>query len=515
MSDKGRADERSADERRAKKRAKKRQKIRDEWTPWLERLEQARTRSQEMGGDEKVERVMHARGKLDVRQRIEALFDPGSFSELGSLVGNKSDLPADGFVCGVGSVGGRLVFAGAEDFTITAGASGAGGHYKRFRIAELALQEGLPLVWMLEGAGARMGKRTGTPARTPNDLEPMADAKGEVPVVCLVLGVSAGHGALAAPLSDFVVMTKNASLFTGGPPLVKVATGEDVTKEELGGPEVCVEIAGSVHNLAEDDAEAISLARDYLGYFPSNRHAAAPRHEGADAGERQTDDLLEIIPPNPREPYEVREVITTIADEGRFLEIQPDYGRSMVVGHAHLGGRSIGFVANNPAHRGGALEASGAIKAMDFIETCGTFGRPVVYLLDNPGVMAGPRSEREGILKWGGRMYLAGRRLKTPKISVLVRKGFGFGLVTMAHMPHDLQTLSLALPSANIATMPAQSGGQTAKLDDETREKIERAQRGGPYGLADRLGVDEVVDPRELRNALIRGLAMTEMRVRR
>jgi methylmalonyl-CoA decarboxylase subunit alpha len=507
-----------ADERNAKKRSKKRQRIRDEWVPWLERLEQARTRSQEMGGSEKVERVMHARGKLDVRQRIDALFDPESFSELGSLVGNKSDLPADGFVCGVGTVDGRPVLAGAEDFSIMAGSSGSGGHYKRYRVAELARQEGLPIVWMLEGAGARMGKRTGTPARTPNDLEAMADAKGEVPIVCLVLGVSAGHGALAAPLSDFVVMTKDASLFTGGPPLVKAATGEEVTKEELGGAEVCVEIAGSVHNLAQDDAEAIALARDYLGYFPSNRHVAAPRRGiagNADSGERQTDELLEIIPPNPRQPYEVRDVITTIADEGRFLEIQPDYGRSMVVGLAHLGGRSIGFIANNPAHRGGALEASGAIKAMDFIETCGMFGRPLVYLLDNPGVMAGPRSEREGILKWGGRMFLAGRRLTTPKISVLMRKGFGFGLVTMAHMPHDKQTLSLALPSANIATMPAQSGGQTAKLDDETREKIERAQRGGPYGLADRLGVDEVVDPRELRNALIRGLAMTEMRVRR
>ena len=342
----------------------------------------------------------------------------------------------------------------------------------------------------------------------------MADAKGEVPVVCLVLGASAGHGALAAPLSDFVVMTRQATLFTGGPPLVKAATGEDVTKEELGGPEVCVEIAGSVHNLVDDDPAAIALAREYLGYFPSSRHVPAPRFESADEGERRTEELLEIIPPNARQPYEARDVIHVLADEGRFLEIQPDYGRSMVVGLARLGGRSVGFVANNPAYRGGALEASGAIKATDFIETCGTFGRPVVFLLDNPGVMAGPRSEREGILKWGGRMYLAERRLNTPKISVLMRKGFGFGLVTMAHMPHDLQTLSLALPSANIAVMPAQSGGKTAKLDDETREKIEQAQIGGPYGLADRLGVDEVVDPRELRNALLAGLAMTEMRSR-
>jgi acetyl-CoA carboxylase carboxyltransferase component len=207
-------------------------------------------------------------------------------------------------------------------------------------------------------------------------------------------------------------------------------------------------------------------------------------------------------------------VIEVLADERRFLEVQPDYGKTMVVGLAHLGGRAVGFVANNPAYRSGALDAAGAIKTADFIEICGRFGRPLIYLLDNPGVMAGPRSEREGVLKWGGRMYLASRRLRTPKISVLMRKGFGFGLVTMAHMPHDLQTLTLALPSANIATMPAQSGGRTANLDDETREKIEHAQRGGPYGLADRLGIDEVVDPRALRNALIQGLEMTQMRAR-
>jgi len=496
------------------KGSKKRERNREAWGPWLEKLDAARTRSREMGGPEKVERLMHARGKLDVRQRIDAFFDAGSFAEFGSLVGNKIDLPADGFVCGVGRVDGRPVLAGAEDFTIQAGSSGAGGHYKRYRLAELAVQEGLPIVWMLEGAGARLGKRTGTPARTPNDLEAMADAKGEVPVVCLVLGVSAGHGALAAPLSDFVVMTKAACMFTGGPPLVKAATGEEVTKEELGGPEVCVEIAGTVHNLVEDDSAAIALARDYLRYFPSNRRGRAPRRDGPDAGPRRTEELLEIIPPSSRQPYEIREVIEVLVDEQHFLEFQPDYGRSMVVGLAHLGGRATGFVANNPAFRGGALDAAGAIKAADFIEICGIFGRPIIYLLDNPGVMAGPRSEREGVLKWGGRMYLASRRLRTPKLSVLMRKGFGFGLVTMAHMPHDLQTLTLALPSANIATMPAQSGGKTAKLDDETREKIERAQRGGPYGLADRLGIDEVVDPRELRNALIQGLEMTEMRLR-
>ncbi len=485
----------------------------EQWSPWLDRLAEERQRSQEMGGPERLA-SHHAKGKLDVRQRVDALVDHGSFREIGSLVGNKEGLGADGFVCGVGRIDGRPVMVGAEDFTIKAGTVGVGGAYKRHRTAELAVQEGMPLVWMKDGAGARMGVRTSTPARTPNDLEAMADAKGQVPVVCLVLGVSAGHGALAAPMADFVVITKQAALFTGGPALVKAATGEDVTAEELGGWRVCVEEAGTVHNVVESDAAAIAMARDYLSYFPSNVHEVAPRRSGADTGERLVAELLGIIPPNPRRPYDVRSVITSIVDGGRFFEVQPLYGRAICVGWAHLGGRAVGFVANNPARKAGALDAAAAIKATDFIGIADTFGHPVIFLLDNPGVMAGPKAEREGVLKWGGRMYLAGRRLRTPKISVLMRKGFGFGLVTMAHMPHDRQTLVLALPSANIATMPAQSGGLTANVDEATRGKIEQAQRGGPYGLADRLGVDDVVHPSDLRNALLGGLMMTEHRRR-
>lgn len=490
---------------------------RTEWEPWLERLRATRARSREMGGPERLERH-RAAGKLNVRERVDLLFDPGTFTELGSLVGAKDDLPADGFVCGFGRVDGRVVAVGAEDFTIKAGSVGSGGSYKRHRIAELAVQEGVPIVWMKEGAGARMGVRTSTPARVPNDLEPMADCHGRVPVVCLVLGVSAGHGALAAPMADFTVMTKGAALFTGGPDLVKAATGEDITAEELGGWQVCVEQAGTVHNVADDDAEAIAMARDYLSYFTApvdsaDLHASW-RHDGVDTGPREVPELLDIIPPNSRVPYDVRRVIRAIADEGRYFEVQPLWGTPISVGWARLGGHTVGFVANNPANRAGALDAPAAIKATDFIGIADTFGHPVIFLLDNPGVLAGSQAERSGVLKWGGRMYLAGRNLRTPKISVLMRKGFGFGLVTMAHMPHDRQTLTLALPSANIASMPAQSGGKTANLDDATRDKMEQAQRGGPYGLADRLGVDEVVHPAELRNALLHGLEISAARPR-
>ncbi len=225
---------------------------REAWSPLQADLAARRERMEAMGGPDRVEKYLHARGKLDARQRLDALFDPGSFREIGKLVENFTGIPAEGFVCGSGTVNGRTVMAGAEDFSVLGGSIGSGGTAKRFRIAELAAQEQVPLVMALEGAGHRLTETS--MGRAPNDLLALADLSGQVPMVCLVLGASAGHGALAAPLSDFVIMTQSASMFTGGPPLVKAATGEDVTKEELGGARICTELAGSAHNVARTTA---------------------------------------------------------------------------------------------------------------------------------------------------------------------------------------------------------------------------------------------------------------------
>jgi acetyl-CoA carboxylase carboxyltransferase component len=264
--------------------------------------------------------------------------------------------------------------------------------------------------------------------------------------------------------------------------------------------------------VAPDDAAALDLARRYLSYFPSNRHQPPPRRDGPDTKPRRIEELLELIPPNDRQPYSMQRVIELVADEGSVFEVQPGYGRSLVTALAYLGGRAVAFVANNPAVGAGALDSAAAIKGTDFCEMIGNFGHPVIFLIDNPGVLAGTRAEREGILKWGGRMFRAERRLANPKLTVLMRKGFGFGLVTMAGSPFEHQTLSFSLPSVNLAAMPAQSGGRSAKLDAETQRQVEESQRAGPYALAARLGVDDVIDPRDLRNALLDGLALVEAR---
>ena len=480
---------------------------REDWRPILAELERRRALSRAMGGPERIERLMTARGKLDARRRLDALFDPGTFVEFGGLVSG-TDAPGDALVAGFGKVDGRSVIAAAEDFTVLGGSIGSSGSAKRFRIAELALQERLPLVMILEGAGHRLTETDTGMGRAPNDLLAMADLSGHVPMVCIVLGASAGHGALAAPLSDYVIMSEGSSMFTGGPPLVKAATGEDVTKEELGGARMCAEIAGSAHAVTPDDVSALALARHYLSYFPSYRGGALPERRSGDIGPRLLEDLVEIMPPQDRKPYDIHEVIERLVDRGSFLEIQPGYGRGLVLGLAYLGGRAVAIIGNNPAHHAGAVDSEAAIKATDFLDLVGNFGHPVIFLADNPGVMAGTRAERSGILKWGGKMFRAERRLANPKIHVTLRKSFGFGAVTMAQNPFDKQTLSLSFPGVTMGAMPASSGGRAAKLDAADQAKAEAEQASGPYKMADRLVYDDIIDPVELRNRILEGVEL-------
>ncbi len=484
----------------------------DDWKPLIDELERRQSRAREMGGPERVERLLHARGKLDARQRLDRLFDPGTFVEIGALVGGMKT-PADALVAGFGLIHGRPVMAGAEDFSVLGGSIGSGSMSKRYRLCQLAQQERVPLVMMLEGAGHRLTSNLeGGGSRAPNDLLALADLSGQVPMVCLVLGASAGHGALTAPLSDITIMSETGAMFTGGPPLVKAATGEDVTKEELGGPEVCAKIAGSAHNVAKDDAAAIDMARRYLTYFPAHRDEAAPRRDGPDAGTRRLSDILERIPANARRPYKMRPVLEELVDADSLFEVQPKYGRSLVCALAFLGGRSVAILANDPSVRAGAVDSPAAIKGADFVATADAFGLPLVFLCDNPGVMAGVKAERDGILKWGGKMFKAQRRATVPKLHVTLRKTFGFGSTVMAQNPFDHQTLSFAFPGVTMDAMPAASGGKSAKLDDATQAAVEEKQASGPWGMAAGLTFDDVIDPRELRNKLIDGLTLLEGR---
>lgn len=483
------------------------------WGPLLEALEIVQGTAREMGGAVKLEK-RRAAGVLNARERIESLLDPGTFRELGTLAGNaigegERPAPADAFPAGFGLIHGRSVLVGAEDFTVMGGSIGLAAADKRFRLTQLAAQERVPLVFLLEGAGHRMTNALKGHGRTPNDLQGLVDLSGRVPTVCVVLGPSAGHGALAAPLMDFAIMEDSASLFTAGPPLVEAATGEKVDKHDLGGPKVHVHTSGVVHNRAAGDAQALEAARNYLRFFPQSAWETPPRLEANMAeGERRLDEILALIPPDSFKPYKMKRVLECLVDEGSLFELQPHYGSALITALAFLGGQSVAIVANDPSAKAGALDTEAGHKAARFIEVVGSFHLPVIFLADNPGVQAGTKAEREGALRAAARMFAAQRRLQSPKLHVTVRKAFGFGSSVMAMNPFDRQTLCVAFPGATLGAMPAQGGGRAAKAAASEQAELDALQAGGPYKVASSMGFDEVIDPRDLRNVLLAGLRL-------
>jgi methylmalonyl-CoA decarboxylase subunit alpha len=479
------------------------------WGPALAAIDHRKAVGFAMGGEARLER-QYRRGRLNARERLARLFDPDTFSEIGNLVGSTDEppVPSDALVAGSGRINGRPALAGAEDVTVLGGSIGSGSSDKRYRLCQLARQERVPLVMVLEGAGHRVTEAAA--GRRPGDLMGLAELSGLVPLVGLVLGASAGHGALTAPLCDFVAMTETASIFAAGPPLVRSATGEEVAKEALGGPEVAIDSGGVVHNLVTDDGEAIDLARRYLSHFPLNAWELPPWRDSPDAGRRRVG-LLQLIPPDPRQPYPIRPVLAEILDDGELLDVQPHFGRSIVTVLAHLGGRSVAVLANDPSVLAGTIDSDAADKAAHFLDVADAFGLPCVFLADNPGVLAGTAAERQGILRHAARLFAVQHRLSVPKLHVTLRKAFGFGSSVMAMNPFDGQTISLAFPSVTLGALPA--GSEASAIDDpEERERLAAVQAQASVVAGARLSYDDVIDPRELRNALLAGLSLAEGR---
>jgi acetyl-CoA carboxylase carboxyltransferase component len=486
-----------------------------DWDPLLEDLRLRRDAAAAIGGPERLERHRDG-GRLDARARVDALVDPDSFREIGLHVGSvgrglSPTAPADGLVAGHATIAGRPVLVGAEDFTVMGGSIGIGTHAKRHRLVQLAEQERVPLVMLLEGAGERAQNAFERYPHAPNDLQGLVRLRGLVPTVTVVMGASAGHGALTAPLTDFTVMVEGAALFSAGPPLVAAATGEEITKEALGGAAIHTVVSGVAHNAVPDDRAALETVRRYLAHFPSHAGGEIPGRV-TDDGPRPLDGLLAVVPADPRRPYDVRRVVEALVDDGEVLEIQPGYGRSLVTALGWLGGRSVAIVANNPATRAGAIDAEAADKAARFLEAVGPFGLPVVFLADNPGVMAGSAAEQSGILRHAARMYEAQARIRGPKLHVTLRKAYGFGSSLMAMNPFDGQTTTLAFPGARLGAMPAESGAEAAGLDVDVAALLEHAELGGAYAAADRLSYDDVIEPAELRDALLAALRLGRRR---
>lgn len=472
-----------------------------DWQETLDDLDRRRRHAWGMGGPERLDKH-RGKGKLDARARIERLLDPGTFREIGTLVGG--DIAADGLVVGSGLINGSPVMLGAEDFTTMAGSIGPGGNSKRYRIAELALRDKVPLVMLLEGAGFRPGG--GHYGRAPTDLLAQAQCSGRVPTVAAVLGPSAGHGALVAPVCDFRIMSHQGAIFTAGPPVVKESTGEEISKEDLGGPGTAVP-SGVIHNVAEDDEAVIADIRRYLSYFPPSAWsypAQLPPDEGSEP--RATPELLDIVSRDNRRVYDMRAVLDVVFDRPDWFEVQPQYGKAILCALAHLGGHPVAVVANQPNVLAGSIDADAADKAAHFIMVADSFHLPLVFLADNPGMLPGSRSERSGVLRAGARMFAAQTAATTIKLHVTLRKAYGFGSMVMSLLGFDHQSATFAYPGATMGAMSAAALGRATHAGEDITAKLRDAELQASYRSAEHLGFDELIDPRETRDALLGAL---------
>jgi acetyl-CoA carboxylase carboxyltransferase component len=474
----------------------------ESWRDVLDDLARRRETSRAMGGEERLERHRSI-GKLDARARIHLLLDEGSFQELGTLVGG-SEAPADAVVMGSGRIEGRPVMVAAEDFTVKAGTISGAANAKRHRVAEIAVHDRVPLIMMLEGAGYRADGKPHV-APTPTDMLAQARCSGRVPLITAVLGASAGHGALVAGISDFTVMTGNASIFTAGPPVVYESMGEEITKEDLGGPKVALK-SGLIHNGADDDQGALELVRAYLRYFPSSAWSYPSDYDGPDTGPRSVPELLDIVPLNGRRVYDMRKVLDVVFDAASCFEVQPEFGRPVICALARLGGHPVAVVANQPLALAGSIDADGAEKAAHFITVADSFHLPLVFLSDNPGVLPGSKSEREAILRKGARMYAAQSMVTSPKLEVTLRKAYGFGSMVMGQIPFDGQSAVFAFPGVTMGAMGAAAMSRSRGSDEDEAAMLREAELKASYRTAKSFGIDELIDPRETRNLLLHSL---------
>lgn len=475
------------------------------------------------GGAAKYHEANAGRGKLFVRERVRLLVDDGSFVEDG-LYANVAagDLPADGVVTGTATVDGRPVCLMANDSTVKAGSWGARTVEKIIRIIETAYRTGVPMIYLVDSAGARITDQVDLfPGRrgAGKIFHTQVRASGAIPQVCALFGPSAAGGAYIPAFCDAVVMVEgNASMYLGSPRMVEMVVREKTTLEEMGGARMHCSVSGVGHFLVRTEAEALETVRRYLSYLPSNWEGAPPT---APAAAPADVDLRSLVPANERQAYDMRRYVRGLVDDGSFLEIHALWARELTVGFARLHGRGIGVLANNPLHKGGVLFVDSADKATRFITLCDAFNVPLLFLSDVPGFMVGTAVERQGIIRHGAKMISAVSEATVPKICVIVRKAYGAGLYAMAG-PGFESDAAIALPTAKIAVMGAEAAvnavyaNKIEALPAADRKAFIAAKRAeydediDVVRLASELVVDALVEPEDLRTELIRRYAAYE-----
>ena len=484
------------------------------------------------GGPERHREKAGEQGKLPVRERVALLLDEGSFSEEALLANWQADgLGADGVVTGLGAVGGRTVALMANDPTVKAGSWGPKTVEKILRIQERALALEVPMVYLVDSAGARITDQVQMfPGRrgAGRIFHNQVKLSGLVPQVCVLFGPSAAGGAYIPAFCDIVIMRDgNASMYLGSPRMAEMVIGERVSLEEMGGARMHTGVSGCGHQLVGSDEEGIEQARSYLSFLPSNWREQPPAREPAPAGAAPGGvSIGALIPEDENKPFDMKALIGALVDDGSFMEIHPRWAKELIVGFASLDGRVLGIVANQPKHKGGVLFSDSADKAARFIWNCNAFNVPLLFLADVPGFMIGTQVERQGIIRHGAKMISAVSEATVPKISVVVRKAYGAGLYAMAG-PAFEPDCCIALSTASIAVMGPQAAinavfyNQLQAIDDDeerarrTEElRAEYAQDIDILHLASEMVVDAVIRPEELRGELVRRYAQAASKQR-
>lgn len=484
-------------------------------------------RAAELGGGEARIAKQHAEGKLTARERIELLVDEGTFVELDKLKQHrcsdfgmeKNKTPGDGVVTGYGNVNGRRVFIFAQDFTVFGGSLSLAFAEKICKVMDLAMKTGAPVIGLNDSGGARIQEGAASLAGYGDIFLRNVRASGVVPQISAILGPCAGGAVYSPAITDFTIMVENTSyMFVTGPDVVKTVTSEEVTKEELGGAAIHNEKSGVAHFASPTEQAAIAHIRQLLSFIPQNNLETAPLAPTEDPLDRETPELQDIIPENANKPYDMKDVIKAIADDGFFLEVQERYARNVVCAFARFGGQSVGIVANNPVHLAGCLDSEASEKAARFVRFCDAFNIPVVSLVDVPGFMPGVKEEYNGIIRRGAKLLYAYAEATVPKITLITRKSYGGAYVVMASK-HLASDVNLVFPTGEIAVMgpegavniiyrkeiasAADPEAARKKYTDEYRELFANPFKAAEYGY-----VDGVIDYKEARKRIIDSLDM-------
>ncbi len=478
----------------------------------------------EMGGGlERIQR-QHNAGRLTARERLDFLLDPETFVEMDKFVTHratdfgmdKNKVLGDGVVTGYGKIDGRLVYVFAQDFTVFGGTLSKANADKIVKIMDLAMKMGAPVIGLNDSGGARIQEGVESLGGYADIFYRNVMASGVVPQISAVLGPCAGGAVYSPAITDFIMMVKNSSyMFVTGPDVIKAVTHEEVSKEELGGAMTHNSKSGVAHFIADNDEAAMMMLRELYSFLPSNNMEEAPVKPCTDDIKREDDKLNTLIPVDPNKPYDIHELINIVVDDHNFFEVQPHYAQNIVVGFARLGGKSIGIVANQPAHLAGVLDINSSLKAARFVRFCDAFNIPLITFEDVPGFLPGTTQEYGGIIKHGAKLLYAFSEATVPKITVITRKAYGgaYDVMSSKHIGADV---NFAYPTAEIAVMGAEGAVNIIfrnALSDEDKAKAVEDYRNtfaSPYKAAELGYIDEIIYPKETRRKLIQALEMTQ-----